>query len=101
MAPIHEGLEILRDSGEMELVAGAGESAQSHAFEAMVRLEMREAHFDPLALVARSLVFRRLHKARARSRASSLTSRGILRQVTFGQHLALNEHRSESRLLAR
>lgn len=55
-------LRFLRDSSEMEIVAGAGEFAQSQAFEAMVRLEMREAHFDPLALVARSLVFRRLHK---------------------------------------
>ena len=34
-----EGLEGLRDGGEVELVARAGKSAQAHAFEAMVALE--------------------------------------------------------------
>src|SRR5258708_37586162 len=39
--------------------------------------------------------------ARATSRASSCTSRGIFRKVIFGVHLALMWHEPQSRVLAR
>lgn len=38
----------------MELVAGTGEAAEPHAFEAMVGLQMREPHLNPLSLIPRS-----------------------------------------------
>jgi len=47
-----EGLEVLRDCGEMELVACAGEASQSHALEPMVDLQVGEAHLYFLALIA-------------------------------------------------
>ena len=47
------GLEILNDGGEMELVARAGKATQSHAFESVMRLQMRKAHLDPLPFIAR------------------------------------------------
>jgi hypothetical protein len=50
---IGEGLE--RDCREVELVARAGETSQSHAFEAMVDLQVGKAHRDFLALIARLL----------------------------------------------
>ncbi len=37
----------------MELIARTGKTSESHAFKAMVTLEMGEAHLDALALVAR------------------------------------------------
>jgi hypothetical protein len=54
-------LEVLYDRGEVELVTGAREASQSHALEAMMRLEMREPHLNLLALVARSVELRRAH----------------------------------------
>jgi hypothetical protein len=48
-----EGLQILHGSSEVEFVARAGETPQTHALEAMVGLEVRKAHLDLLALVAR------------------------------------------------
>ena len=45
------GLEVLHDGGEVELVAGAGETAQSQPLEAMMGLEVRKAHLDALPLV--------------------------------------------------
>ena len=49
-----ERLEVLHDGGEVELVASAGEAPKPHPLEAMVGLQMREAHLDPLSLVSRS-----------------------------------------------
>jgi hypothetical protein len=43
----------------VELVARAGEAAQTHAFEAMVGLQVRKAHLDPLPLIAGLLELRR------------------------------------------
>ena len=37
----------------MELVAGAGDTSQPQALEAMVGLQVCKAHFDALALIAR------------------------------------------------
>jgi hypothetical protein len=56
-----EGLQVLHDSGEVEFVACAGEAPQAHALEAVVGLEVREAHLDLLALVAR-FELRRTHQ---------------------------------------
>jgi hypothetical protein len=36
--PERHGLEVLHDGSEMELVAGAGETPEPHAFEAVMRL---------------------------------------------------------------
>jgi hypothetical protein len=47
-----ERFEVLHDGREMELVACAGEASQAHAFEAVVGLQVREAHFDSLPLIA-------------------------------------------------
>src|SRR5262249_44906831 len=57
------GLEVLNDGGEMELVARAREAAQPHAFETVMRLQMRKAHLDPLPLIARFQERLRLHLA--------------------------------------
>ena len=45
-------LEVLHYGREMELVAGTRETAQSQPLEAMVGLQVCEAHLDPLALIA-------------------------------------------------
>jgi len=47
----------------MELVARTRETAQSQPLEAMVGLQVRKAHFDALALIARSEERFRLHLA--------------------------------------
>jgi hypothetical protein len=46
-----ECLEILHDGRKVELVAGAGETPKTHALEAMVDLEVCEAHLHFLALI--------------------------------------------------
>lgn len=45
-------LQVLHDGGEMEFVAGAGQTSQAQPLEPMVGLQMCEPHLDPLALVA-------------------------------------------------
>ena len=45
----------------MELVACTGEAAQSQALEAVMGLQVREAHLDALSLVTRSAERLRLH----------------------------------------
>jgi len=47
-----QGLEVLHDGGEVELIACPGEATQPHALEAMVGFEVRKSHLDLLALVA-------------------------------------------------
>jgi hypothetical protein len=49
-----ERFEVLHDGGEMELVASTGKTPKPHPLEAVVSLQMREPHFDPLSLVSRS-----------------------------------------------
>ena len=48
-----QGFEVLHGGGEEELVARAGKTAQPHALEAVVNLQMGKAHLDAFALVAR------------------------------------------------
>ena len=48
-----EGLEVLHGGNEMALVSRAREPPQAHAFEAMMGLEVRKAHLNLLALIAR------------------------------------------------
>ena len=45
-------LEVLRDGGEKELVARTGQAAQAHPLEAVMGLQVCEAHLDLFALVA-------------------------------------------------
>jgi hypothetical protein len=48
----------LHNGREAELVAGAGETPKTHALEAMVDLQVCEAHLHFLALIARLFKFR-------------------------------------------
>ena len=56
---VRQGFEVLRDGGEMELVARAGESPQAHSLEAVMGLQMCKAHLNLFALVTRFLERRR------------------------------------------
>ena len=49
---VGEGLEVLHDSGEVELVARAGETSETHALETVVGLEMGKAHLNPFSFIA-------------------------------------------------
>ena len=59
---LRERLQVLHDSSEVELVARTTEAPETHALEAVVGLQVREAHFDPLPLIAGPLVLRRIHE---------------------------------------
>ena len=48
-----ERLEVLDDGREMELVARATETSETHALETVVGLEVGKTHLDPFSLVAR------------------------------------------------
>ena len=50
---VRQCFEVLHDGGEMELVACAGKTSQAHPLEAMMGLQMREAHLDALSFIAR------------------------------------------------
>jgi len=50
--PQSERLQVLNDRGEVELVAGTGQTSEPHAIEAVMGLQVREAHLDALALIA-------------------------------------------------
>ena len=52
---VRERFEILHDRRKVELIAGAGETSQSHALEAMMGLQVRKTHLDLLAVVSRFL----------------------------------------------
>ena len=60
---LRERLEVLHDSREVELIARAAKAPQAHALEAVVDLQVREAHFNSLPLIAGSLVLRRFHES--------------------------------------
>ena len=51
--PPGKRLEVLHDSCEVELVTSAGEASKPQPLEAMMGLQMAEAHLDFLALVSR------------------------------------------------
>ena len=57
-----EGLEVLRGGDEMAFVSCTGDAAQAHPLEAMVGLEVRKAHLDLLALIARFVELGRPHQ---------------------------------------
>ena len=46
-----ERLEVLNDGGEMEFVARAAETPETHALETVVGLEVGKAHLDPFSLI--------------------------------------------------
>lgn len=46
-----ERLEVLDDGGQVELVASASETSQAHSLEAMMDLQVREAHLYFLTLI--------------------------------------------------
>ena len=70
-----EGLEVLRGGDEMAFVSCTGDAPQTHTLEAMVGLEVRKAHLNLLALIARFIELRGPHQ-----RASVVAS--ILIKVT-------------------
>ena len=47
-----QGLQVLHNGREVELVARTGEPPQAHALESMMGLQVRKAHLYLLALVA-------------------------------------------------
>src|SRR5436190_191746 len=59
---VRKGLEVLDDGGEVELVACTGEAPQAHALEAVVGLQVRKAHLDPLPLITRLVKLWRPHE---------------------------------------
>ena len=83
----------------MELVARTRKPPEPHALEAMVGLQMREPHLDPLSLVSRSGKCLCLH-------LSPSDIAGVLVEVARDlarvvQHFALIENTSQSRFEAR
>src|SRR5437899_11922713 len=48
---VGEGLQVLNDGGQVELIASAGKAPQPHTLETVVRLQVRKAHLYLLALV--------------------------------------------------
>ena len=50
---VRQRLEVLHDGGEMEFVACAGQTSQTHPLEAVMGLQVREAHLDALSFIAR------------------------------------------------
>ena len=50
---VRQRLEVLHDGGEMEFVASAGKTSQAHPLEAVMGLQVREAHLDALSFIAR------------------------------------------------
>ena len=50
---VEKKYEVLHNGREVELVARAGETPQTHALEAMMGLQVRKAHLHFLALIAR------------------------------------------------
>jgi hypothetical protein len=56
---VGQGLEVLDDGGEVELVASTAEATQAHPLEAMLNLQVGNAHLHFLALIARPFKFGR------------------------------------------
>src|SRR5262245_33760130 len=71
---VGQRLEVLDNCCEVKLVAHARQAPEPHALEAVMGLQMREAHLDLLAFVTRLLELRRVDKC-----ASHIT--GILVDV--------------------
>jgi hypothetical protein len=86
----------------VELVAGAGQTSEPHALEAVVGFEMGEAHLNALSFVSRSGERLCLH-------LPPCDIAGILVEIAWDfatrrrmvQHFALIGHTSQSRLEAR
>jgi hypothetical protein len=96
-----ERLEVLHDGGEMELVASAGKTPKPHPLEAVVSLQMREPHFDPLSLVSRSGERLCLHLSPCDITGVFVEVARDLARVSRGAALALSGHTSQSRFDAR
>jgi hypothetical protein len=45
---VGKGLQVLHDSCEVELVARAGEAPEAQALKAMMGLQVRKSHLDPV-----------------------------------------------------
>src|SRR3954471_13510215 len=63
---VGEGFQVLHDGCEVELVACTGKAPQPHTLETVVRLYVRKAHLDLLALVTGSGELRRSHQGARR-----------------------------------
>src|SRR5262252_4539341 len=59
---VRERFEVLHGGRQMELVARAGEATETHALKAMMGLQVRKPHLDPLSLIAGPLELRRAHE---------------------------------------
>ena len=49
---VRQRFEVLHNGGEIEFVTCAGEAAQVHPLEAVMGLQVREAHLDALSFIA-------------------------------------------------
>ena len=120
---VGEGLQVLHDGGEVELVASAGKAPQPHTLETVVRLKVRKAHLYLLALVtgfdelrcthqgARRIPCILMHVARdlskgarpARTYDEVATTKTMIKRTEerLGVHLGLSGHGPQSRVLAR
>jgi hypothetical protein len=82
--------EILSDASEDKFVLGTSRPAQSEPTKLQDALQVAEPHLDLLRSRRDCSKASVSAKDRATSRACSWTSRGILRNGTFGQHSALS-----------
>src|SRR5437016_3629208 len=92
---VRKRLEVLHDRGEVELISCTIRSKRWWVFRWANRISTLLRSSRDLANSGLPI------NARATSRASSCTSRGIFRKVIFGVHLALMWHEPQSRVLAR
>jgi hypothetical protein len=85
-----EPFQVLDDGSEAELVACAGEAPQSHTLEAMMSLQVCEAHFYLLAFSLR--LDERLCRGKCPGEVAGvfITSRGILRCGVLGAHFGFS-----------
>src|SRR5947208_12440735 len=84
----------------MKLVARARKSPEPHSLEAVVRLQVREAHLNTLSFVSRFSKRLCLHLPPCDIAGASWRSRGILRASAVVQHFARIGHTSQSRFEA-
>ncbi len=85
----------------MELIARTGKTSESHAFKAMVTLEMGEAHLDALALVARPEEALCPHQPARRVAGFLMNVARNLSRDMLGQHFILSIQTSQSAFEAR
>ena len=85
----------------MEFVARAGKTSEPHAFEAMMDLQVGEAHLDAFAFVARLEECLCPHQPACQVTGIFMKIAGNLARRALGQHCILSAQTSQSNLEAR